>query len=166
MLLQVESNLFCFQLAGFDLGEIEHVIDDAEQQGAGFPDRLADVLLFLIEASFSQQVVHADDGVHGGAQFVAHHGQKIGLGAVRLFGGFLGMGEGLFQGLEAGHVAHDGDHAAIDHRIDASLKVSGFGVFPVILHRDLLLPHPFEGASTQPAYILLRRIPEIPANLD
>ena len=47
-------------------------------------------LLLWIEQGILNQMAHADDGVHGGADFVAHVGQKFALGASGGFGGFLG----------------------------------------------------------------------------
>ena len=40
-----------------------------------------------------RQFGHADDAVHGGADFMAHVGQEFALGAVGGFGGFLGRGQ-------------------------------------------------------------------------
>ena len=62
---------------------------------------LADiVLLFWCEIGFQRQVAHADNGVHGGADFMAHVGQEIALG----LGGLLGNTLGLFDILH--HVEH------------------------------------------------------------
>ncbi len=96
------------ELAGLDLREIEDVIDDREQRGAGVVD-LADVVaLFRVERGFKREVGQADDGVHRRADFVAHVGEEHRLHFsrfLRLFGGlsqFFGLcGElaGLFLGL-------------------------------------------------------------------
>ena len=60
------------ELAGLNLGEIEDVIDDAEQRRAGVVD-LADVVALLgIERRLEGEVREADDGVHRRADLVAH----------------------------------------------------------------------------------------------
>ncbi len=76
------------ELAGLDLREIEDVVDDGEQRGAGVVD-LADVVaLFRVERGFEGEVGEADDGVHRRADLVAHVGQEHGLH----LRGFLGLG--------------------------------------------------------------------------
>ena len=49
---------------------------------------------------FEHQVAHADDGVHGGADFVAHVGQKIGFHARCRLGLHLGLLQGRLLALE------------------------------------------------------------------
>ncbi len=39
-----------------------------------------------VEASHERQVRKADHGIHGRANFVAHVGEELGLGACRAFG--------------------------------------------------------------------------------
>ena len=92
-LLQVEVHPLHGQLAGFDLGKVEDVVDDAEQRLRGAMDLLHVVALLGVELGLQGQVGHADDGVHRRADLVAHVGQEIALGAGRL----LGQGAGLFH---------------------------------------------------------------------
>ena len=64
------------ELAGLDLGEVEDVVDDAEQRRAGVVD-LADVVALLRrELGLEREVRQADDGVHRRADFVAHVRQE------------------------------------------------------------------------------------------
>ena len=58
----------------------------------------ADVLTMLrysrcsaVSVGFQRQLRHADDAVHGRADFVAHVGQELALGAAGGLGGFLGL---------------------------------------------------------------------------
>ena len=75
------------ELAGLDLGEIEDVVDDRQQRGAGVVD-LADVVALLgVERRLEGEVRQADDGVHRRADLVAHVRQELGLH----LGGFLGL---------------------------------------------------------------------------
>ena len=78
---QVEGDGFEHQLARFDLGEIEHLIDDAEQAVGGFLDGRQVILLARAELALLQQVGEAKDAVERGADLVAHVGQELGLDA-------------------------------------------------------------------------------------
>ena len=76
----MERDVLYLQLASLDFGEIQNVIDHPQQ---GIRRRLHDrnVLALLgIQLGIHQQVRHADDAIHRGADFMAHIGQKIGLG--------------------------------------------------------------------------------------
>ena len=78
--VQFEGMAFEFQFAGLDFGEIENVIDDGEH-GVGAGAGGFDVFALLVgQVGVEQQRGHADDAVHGRADFVAHVGQEFGLG--------------------------------------------------------------------------------------
>ena len=67
-------------LAGLDLGEIQHLVEQAEQ-GAGRTFALGSVVfLSRGELGLAQQREHAQNRVHWRADFVAHIGQKLALG--------------------------------------------------------------------------------------
>ena len=66
-------------------------------------DVLDIALLLEIQRSILYQVAHADNGVHGGADFVAHVGQKLAFGSVS----HLGASGRLFQG---GDIPVGADH--------------------------------------------------------
>ena len=70
----IEVVHFKRQLARFDLGEIQDVIDNGQQQVAALADGLHKVVLVGIKGGFLQQAGHADDAIHGRADFVAHVG--------------------------------------------------------------------------------------------
>ena len=76
---QVEGRKLDDQLASLDFGEIQDVVDDREQGFTGRADDLGVLALLGREAGVEQQAGHADDAVHGGADFVAHVGQKVRL---------------------------------------------------------------------------------------
>ena len=71
------------ELAGLDLGEVEQVVDHAEQVVGGRLDRLEVLPLVLGQGRVEGQLGHAEDGVHGGADLVADVGQELVLGPVR-----------------------------------------------------------------------------------
>ena len=91
--LQVEFDALDFEFAGFDFGEVQDVVDDAQQVLAGGLDFAQVIELLRAEFGFEHQVGHAQHRVHGGADFVAHVGQKVGFGAVGGFGRFFGLGQ-------------------------------------------------------------------------
>ena len=46
-------------------------------------------LLVRVEPAFEKQIGHAENAVHGRADFVAHVGEKLALGLVGVFGRFF-----------------------------------------------------------------------------
>ena len=153
-LLQVEVHLFHGQLAGLDLGEIQDVVDDA-QQVVSRGLHLGDVVALLgVQVGLQGQVAHADDGVHGGADLVAHVGQEIALGP----GGGLGGGPGLLE-LPFGPVPVQGDGDGLGdapqglHRLGDELGPGKEGHdphHPALHHQGMahkthqaVTPHPF-----------------------
>ena len=78
---------------GLDLGQVEHVVDDRQQVLARIVDHVQAVHLQRRCTVAPQQVVQTDDGVHRGADFMAHVGQEAALGAVRGLGLQLRLGE-------------------------------------------------------------------------
>ncbi len=67
------------QLAGLDLRVVEDVVDDFQQRIAGLPDRLGQLLLLAGQRGAQEQSAHADHGVEGRADLVAHVGEEIRL---------------------------------------------------------------------------------------
>ena len=74
-------------LATLDAAHIQNVVDDAQQQLAG-AFQLVQVLgqLFRLVQLVLHQGRQPDDGVHGGADIVAHVGKKVGLGLAGALG--------------------------------------------------------------------------------
>ena len=87
------------QLAGLHFGEVQNVVDDAQQVLARVLNLAQKVTLGAGQLRLQHQVREADDGIHGGADFVAHIGQKVGLDARCVLCRQLGveqLGLGLF----------------------------------------------------------------------
>ena len=78
-LAEVEVDALDLQLAGFDLGEIEDVIDDVQQMLAGLVDGIGEASLLRTQRRVAQQLGHAQNTVHRGADFVAHRRQEFAL---------------------------------------------------------------------------------------
>ena len=78
---------------GFDLGQVEHVADHAEQVARGVVD-LAQVVEHVAHAGvlhlLLEHLAVADHGRERRAQFVAHVGDELALGEVGLLGLLLG----------------------------------------------------------------------------
>ena len=78
-----ELDGFEHQLAGFDLGEIEHRIDDLQERHARRVHDLRVLLLLGRQVRAQEQARHADDAVHRRTDLVAHVGQELALGVAR-----------------------------------------------------------------------------------
>ncbi len=91
------------ELVGFDLGEIEDVVQQTQQVLRRVLDFLEVIDLSMVELGPGEQVAHADDGIHRRPDFVAHVGQEVGLGLRGVFGQMaslfqFGVGERQFVG--------------------------------------------------------------------
>ena len=104
-------------LAGLDFGEVQDVVEQAEQRACG-PFGLDGVVgLARGERGAPQQRQHAQNRIHGRANFMAHVGQKLTLRARRFLGCFgglhqLGNVNAKAHGVAVGHAALDDAHAA------------------------------------------------------
>ncbi len=84
----LEGHAFQLELAGLDLRQVEHVVEDGQQHVARLPDDVEPVLLGSRQPASGHGLGHAEDAVQGRADLVAHIGQELGLGPV----GGLGRG--------------------------------------------------------------------------
>jgi hypothetical protein len=83
-LARIEVDRFERQLAGFDLREVEDVVDDRDQAVGRALDLLGVLTLLGGQGGFEQQAGGADDAVHRGADLVADRGQESALGLGRI----------------------------------------------------------------------------------
>ncbi len=70
------------QLAGLDLGEVEHVVDQAEQMAAALIDALVDIFNLLRQLAVDVHQQHArvaQHGIHRRSQLMAHARQELRL---------------------------------------------------------------------------------------
>ena len=71
------------QLAAFNFGHVQHIVDKPQKMLAGqrdFFQAVPDLLGIVYVGGGDGR--HAHNGVHGGADIVAHIGQELALGAV------------------------------------------------------------------------------------
>ena len=87
-------------LAGLDLGEIEHVVDDVEQGVGALGGGGGEFLLARVEPRLREQFHHAENAAQRRADLVAHVREKFalgGVGAVGLLGGGVGLVGGVLE---------------------------------------------------------------------
>ena len=86
-----------FHFSGFDFGDIQNIVYQGQQQLAGTLN-IPCVLRHLLRGALPQDdLIQADDGVDGGADLVAHAGEKVVFRLVQLFNFlFLLLREGVF----------------------------------------------------------------------
>ena len=91
-LREIEIHRVEREFARLDFREIQDVIDDPQQSLGTAGDRHGVIPLPLRQGCFEQESRQANDPVHRGADFMAHVGQELALGAVGFFRhGFCGM---------------------------------------------------------------------------
>ena len=103
---QIERLPLDGQFTGLDLGQIENVVEDAQQGFARRPDVVNHVALIRRQRFPLQQLRHAEHAIHRRANFMAHVGQELGLGDIGGLGGIAGLLEFQFVALAGGDV-HD-----------------------------------------------------------
>ncbi len=84
--VQIERARFELELAGLDFGEVENIVDDAEQGVAGELERLHIFPLLVREVGIETELAHSDDAVQRCPNLVAHVREELALRAVRAFG--------------------------------------------------------------------------------
>jgi hypothetical protein len=105
-----------FELTGFDLGEVQNLVDEAKEVGPG-SIHAAQRLQRLFRAEARRVGDHhlgqADDGVERRAQLVAHAGEELRLVLARLFE----LTALVLDFVEEPHVL-DGDHRLVGESLD------------------------------------------------
>ena len=110
---QIKGLFMQLEPAGLDLGKVEDLVDDDEQRLARAPDRIGKKALLFRKLGLGKKLGHADDAVHGGAQLVAHIGEKDRLGPVCVLGGTACLPEALLMADRFGDVERKADHVAV-----------------------------------------------------
>ena len=75
-----ELNLLKLHLSFLYLGEIKDIVNYGEQGLGRFPGLVQVCSLLLGEPGFQGQIQHAENGIHGGPDLMAHVGQEVRLG--------------------------------------------------------------------------------------
>ena len=116
----------------FDLGIVEHVVDDDQKRLGRGLDRVDVKTLLFCQGGIAQQVHHADHAVHGCADLVAHVGQERGLGPVRRLGPFARLFQFFLIADGFGDVQREADHVTA---LAALVDEFDIGVVPEPDHR-------------------------------
>ena len=94
-------------LARFDLGQVEHVVDELQQMARALED-VAEVLLLRVghRAGLAalDECREADDGVERGAQLMRHVGEELAFQAARLIDAAQGFLDALALALVTYHL--------------------------------------------------------------
>ena len=113
---QLKRHALHIELAGFNFGEVENVVDQAQQMLAGALD-FDEVVALPWRGGIPQgQARQANDGVHRRAYFMAHIGQEIAFGKRCFFSLFQSLQHaafGIFQQSDIHHPAHQGGFAIV-----------------------------------------------------
>ena len=91
--MQIEINLLRDQFSALDLGEVEDVVDQFQQEMCRFFQRCNKILLLFVQWRADQQVAGTDYTIKRSAHLVTHIGQEVALG----FAGCLGIFQGIVQ---------------------------------------------------------------------
>ncbi len=89
--LEIEIDDLELDFAGFDLREVENIVDHIQQSFSGLPRHLRIVALFRVELGIGQEPYHPDHAIERRADLVAHDAQEFGLGSRRRLGRVLGQ---------------------------------------------------------------------------
>ena len=108
---QVEGTVLDLDPPGLDLGQVEDVVEEAQQGTTGAADLPYHQALIGGQAGPLQHLGETQHGVHGGADLVAHVGQEGALGLTGGLSGGLGGAQGLFLLALGADVAVDADQA-------------------------------------------------------
>ena len=100
---EAEGDALQIEPPRLDLREVQDVVQEREQRPGRELDGLEALALLAVELRLERDVRHADDGVHRGADLVAHVGQELRLearGLERLVArlGQFGLGPLAFDG--------------------------------------------------------------------
>ncbi len=107
---QVERRVLQRELAGLDLGEVQHVVDHFQEDAGRVLGHGEVFALLAVEIGGKSEFGHAHDAVDRRADLVGHVRQELCLGEAGGFGVRLGGPEGFLHALAIGDVP--------DHRLD------------------------------------------------
>src|SRR6266540_5022515 len=83
--MQIEVDDFDGQLAGFNLRNIEHIVNQRSKKRDGVPKQSSQLLLVKIESCRLQELSDARDAIQGRPHLMTHVGEERAFGPVRLF---------------------------------------------------------------------------------
>jgi hypothetical protein len=86
-----------FHAPRVDVGEVQDIVDDAQQKACGALRLIRVSALFFVHVGFGQKTDHPENGVDGRPDFVAHVGQKFAFGPGVFFRLIPGLAQFVFQ---------------------------------------------------------------------
>lgn len=101
---EAERGILEFDAAGLNFGEVEDIIDEAEEGFGGQFGGFGEVALGGLEVGIKEQAGHPEDAVEGRTDFVAHFGKEFGLGLIGGLGFLFGLLEGDLEIFALGDV--------------------------------------------------------------
>ena len=133
----VEVDLLDREFAGFDLREVEDVVDDLQQRHRRVFGDLQVFALIRVDRQIKREIGHPDQAIHWRSDFVAHIGQEVALEPVGAFRGALGGHQLAGRPLDLGQIDDHTDQAG---RSAVGALDRGLGNLQVdlraVLHRE------------------------------
>jgi hypothetical protein len=127
---KLEGNQLDFEFTGFNLREIQDVVDDGKQRLGGRAGQAEVFALIGSELHVENKVRHAENAVEWRANFVAHRREKSALGFVCGLSGALRVVEQLHVQLSLRDILGGDDDSA-----DAPLRIPpgiNGGAYPLL----------------------------------
>ena len=122
---EVEARRLQLEPPGLDLGEVEDVVDEAQEDVGGEPDLVHVVGLLGIELRLAQELDDPEDGLDRGPDLVTHVREELALRVRGLFGLVPGLHEALLAKDPLGDVLRDEYEKAL-----RAVALSSDGVAP------------------------------------
>jgi hypothetical protein len=120
---QAEVDALQFQLARFDFGEVQDVVDDSQQRFRGPRYGLGQATLTRRQIRAAQEFRHAHDTVHGRANFVAHAREEFALRPTRVLRGVF-RARGFIDGAGQFAIGIAEIHRALGHLLLEKLPIA------------------------------------------
>ena len=98
-LAQGKIGLFKVDGTFVQLGRIQNIVEQPQQRQARLAHRAQLLALGGIERTVEQHLAKTNDGVHGGANFMAHVGQETAADSGGHFGPLFGLAQGFLHGM-------------------------------------------------------------------
>ena len=127
--IELELGLLDAQLARLDLGEVEDVVDHAQQMLARGLDLAQVVLLAWQQPGLERQQGQAVDRIERGADLMAHVGQELALGQAGGLGVVLGLKQLSLVLTRSGDITHQAPGLAVC--VFGTLGLEGGGLQPM-----------------------------------
>ena len=96
-------------LPRLDLGKVQDVVDEGQQSPPAVLSHVCEAPLLRRKVCVHKELKHAQDAIHGGADFVAHVGQETALRPIGGIRGFPGVNQFLLVAFLLGDLLRNSD---------------------------------------------------------